>query len=111
MFENTRYVVLEDKSRVISFLFKLSMAARFRIRPEVPLFCLFLDDSSVPRQLKLRFDRNPFDLDFISIALSLMIVFWPHVYHSIAEDLSAFSWHRICGWRSEIAHRTRLEIN
>lgn len=75
MFGTTRYVVLEDKSRVIlclrafippsSFLFELSMVSRFRIRPEVPLFCLLYNDSPVPRQLKLRFDQNLFDLDFI----------------------------------------------
>lgn len=65
MFGTTRYVVLEDRSRVISFLFELSMASRFRIRPEVPLFCLLYNDSPVPRQLKLRFDQNLFDLDFI----------------------------------------------
>lgn len=65
MFGTTRYVVLEDRSRVISFLFELSMASRSRIRPEVPLFCLLYNDSPVPRQLKLRFDQNLFDLDFI----------------------------------------------
>lgn len=53
MFGTTRYVVLEDRSRVISFLFELSMASRSRIRPEVPLFCLLYNDSPVPRQLKL----------------------------------------------------------
>lgn len=64
MFGTTRYVVLEDKSRVISFIFKLSMASRFMITPELPLFCLLYNDSPVPRELKLRFDQNSFQFGF-----------------------------------------------
>lgn len=77
MFGTTRFVVLEDKSRVIYFLFKLSMASRFIISPELPLFCLLCNDSPEPRQLNLRFDQGLkihsfiFDDSFLASCISI----------------------------------------